>query len=172
MRVCPNCKFANREGEFFCDNCGAPLSDTPSSPDTNVMDEAGLVGTIDPRIAVGTARFSNNTSIVLQFRDQNKEPVVLESKDEWTIGRYDGVSPTRPMVDLTSYGAYEKGVSRLHSAIRRGDNTLVLVDLGSSNGTFINGQRLLPNQPRVLRDGDEVRFGKLTCNIYFKRGTA
>jgi len=40
--------------------------------------------------------------------------------------------------------------------------------VGSSNGTFLNGQRLVPNQPRVLRDGDEVRFGKLVAHIYFK----
>lgn len=34
-----------------------------------------------------------------------------------------------------------------------------VIDLGSRNGTFVNGQRLLPNTPRSLRDGDTVRFG-------------
>jgi pSer/pThr/pTyr-binding forkhead associated (FHA) protein len=52
--------------------------------------------------------------------------------------------------------------------IRRGEDTLTLVDLGSTNGTHLNGQRLIPNQPRVLRDGDEVRLGKLVFHIFFK----
>ncbi|MCS7071755.1 MAG: FHA domain-containing protein, partial [Anaerolinea sp.] len=64
---------------------------------------------------------------------------------------------------------FEKGVSRLHAAICRQDETLTIVDMGSSNGTHLNGQRLIPDQPRVLRDGDEIRLGKLVAHIYFKR---
>lgn len=37
-----------------------------------------------------------------------------------------------------------------------------VIDLGSRNGTFVNGQKLLPNTPRPLRDGDTIRFGNTT----------
>ena len=50
----------------------------------------------------------------------------------------------------------------------RSEGTLTIVDMGSSNGTHLNGQKLMPHQPRVLRDGDEIRFGKLIAKIYFK----
>ncbi|MEO0564900.1 MAG: FHA domain-containing protein, partial [Chloroflexota bacterium] len=61
----------------------------------------------------------------------------------------------------------EKGVSRVHAVIEREEDTLTIMDMGSSNGTYLNGQRLAQNQPRVIRDGDEIRFGKLTTRIYF-----
>ena len=36
-----------------------------------------------------------------------------------------------------------------------------------TNGTFLNGQRLVPNQPRILRDGDEIRLGHLVLYVRF-----
>ena len=115
----------------------------------------------------GTARFARDASIILHVRDAT-EPIVLAPEDETTLGRADASVASKPILDLTPFGAQEKGVSRVHAAIRRGDETLTLVDLGSVNGTHLNGQRLIPNQPRVLRDGDEIRLGKLVCHIYFK----
>jgi len=41
-----------------------------------------------------------------------------------------------------------------------------ILDLGSRNGTFVNGLRLLPNVPRPLRDGDAIRFGNATTFTY------
>lgn len=50
------------------------------------------------------------------------------------------------------------GVSRFHARIQRTKRgSLVLSDLGSSNGTYLNGRRL--KQPQSLEDGDRVRFG-------------
>jgi predicted component of type VI protein secretion system len=84
------------------------------------------------------------------------------------LGRSDAGSKTAPTLDLTPYGAQEMGISRQHATIRRTDGMLTLTDLNSVNGTLLNGQRLAPNQPRVLRDGDEIRLGKLVCHVYFK----
>lgn len=53
----------------------------------------------------------------------------------------------------------EDTVSRLHAALVWRDDALVLEDLGSSNGTFVNGDRVL--EPRPLGAGDEIRFGSL-----------
>jgi pSer/pThr/pTyr-binding forkhead associated (FHA) protein len=93
---------------------------------------------------------------------------VFQPRQETILGRLDPASGTAPDLDLTPYGALQGGVSRIHAAIRRGEDTLTLVDLGSVNGTHLNGQRLIPNQPRVLRDGDEIRLGKLVAHVYFK----
>ena len=50
-------------------------------------------------------------------------------------------------------------VSRAHAELRMELQGLILTDLGSSNGTFIGTQRLLPNQPHVLTPGATFRIG-------------
>ena len=75
-----------------------------------------------------------------------------------------------PDIDLSVYAAADKGVSRRHATIIRRENNLNIVDNDSPNGTYLNGQRLVANQPRVLRDGDEVRLGHLVLRVSFDRG--
>src|SRR5437773_262852 len=49
--------------------------------------------------------------------------------------------------------------SRNHATVfRRGPDTLIK-DLGSTNGTYVNGARLAPHEERVLRHRDVVRIG-------------
>ena len=50
-----------------------------------------------------------------------------------------------------------KSVSGRHAEIRRASTGFLVRDLGSTNGTFINGRRIEGEQP--LRPGDEIRFG-------------
>jgi hypothetical protein len=50
-------------------------------------------------------------------------------------------------------------VSSHHAQIRPEGQGYDIVDLGSSNGTFVNEQRLVPNVPRLLYTGDQVRIG-------------
>jgi molecular chaperone DnaK (HSP70) len=56
--------------------------------------------------------------------------------------------------------------SRFHAELNSDGENLAVVDLGSTNGTFINGKRLLPYQPETLAAGDEIIFGKtkFVCN--------
>jgi ABC transport system ATP-binding/permease protein len=56
------------------------------------------------------------------------------------------------------------GVSRRHAAISIQGNQCTLEDLGSSNGTFLNGERL--SQPRRLRNGDVIRLGQTVALQY------
>jgi uncharacterized RDD family membrane protein YckC len=53
----------------------------------------------------------------------------------------------------------EDTVSRLHAALVWRDDGLVIEDLGSSNGTFVNSERVL--SPRPVVAGDSIRFGSL-----------
>jgi uncharacterized RDD family membrane protein YckC len=57
----------------------------------------------------------------------------------------------------------DDSVSRLHAAMVWREGSLILEDLGSSNGTWLNGERVL--SPRGLRPGDHVRFGSLRGQI-------
>src|SRR5579883_2946815 len=52
-------------------------------------------------------------------------------------------------------------VSRHHAEIRPQGQGYVLVDLGSTSGTYVNGERLIPQTPRVLRAGDTLQVGSI-----------
>jgi pSer/pThr/pTyr-binding forkhead associated (FHA) protein len=85
---------------------------------------------------------------------------------EISLGRLDATTATFPDIDLTTDGALEKGVSRRHAKITRKGSELYLEDLGSVNGTFLNGKRLTPYLPHVLSDRDEIRLGKISMRIH------
>ena len=55
----------------------------------------------------------------------------------------------------------EKDVSRTHARVFRREGTWQLEDRKSSGGTFINGKRLLPEQPEILDHGDVIRVGSI-----------
>jgi hypothetical protein len=168
MKICAYCGQKNREGLLFCEECGQSLmSDdrTNATLPTRQLDQ--LPNELAAKATWGTARFGQGSAVLIHIRDA-AEPVLLQPAKRTLLGRADVTSPVQPDLDLTPFGALEKGVSRIHAAVERSEDTLTIVDMGSSNGTHLNGQRLLPDQPRVLRDGDEIRLGKLVAHIYFK----
>jgi FHA domain len=54
-------------------------------------------------------------------------------------------------------------VSRRHAVLRRSDGSVVLEDLDSTNGTFVNGERI--RSPIAVAPGDEIRVGRTTLKI-------
>jgi hypothetical protein len=166
MNACPYCGHENRVGEMFCEDCGQSLvGKEPVTLPTRKLDSAA--NELAAKATWGTARFGQQSSIILHIREAT-EPIILQPMKRTVIGRSDAKSGQKPDLDLTPYGALEKGVSRIHAVISRSEDTLTLTDMGSVNGTHLNGQRLVPDQPRVLRDGDEIRLGKLIAHLYFK----
>jgi pSer/pThr/pTyr-binding forkhead associated (FHA) protein len=89
----------------------------------------------------------------------------LSARNEFTIGRVSTGQPIMPDIDLSPYRAYDAGVSRLHAVIKREGSRLLFMDLGSSNGSFINGKRLSPNVEQALSHGDIVALGKMKLQI-------
>jgi pSer/pThr/pTyr-binding forkhead associated (FHA) protein len=73
-----------------------------------------------------------------------------------------------PEVDLTEDMALDYGVSREHACIFRRDEHVLVEDLGSTNGTLLNGDRLAPFLPHHVEDGDQLQLGKLLVEIRFK----
>ena len=84
------------------------------------------------------------------------------------LGRADVRVRSRPDVDLTPYGALERGVSRQHVRLHVKDDHLYVTDLDSTNGTFLGGKRLEPNVETQLRKGDELLIGRLPVQILFR----
>ena len=62
----------------------------------------------------------------------------------------------------------DSGLSRRNTTVFRDGDDILVVDEGSTNGTFLNGERL-GTQPRQLRDGDELRLGELLIHVFYSR---
>jgi pSer/pThr/pTyr-binding forkhead associated (FHA) protein len=84
--------------------------------------------------------------------------------DIWRVtvlGRADPMSAFRPDLDYAPYGAMRHGVSRRHALVRPGEHTLYLIDQNSTNGTWVNGTRLMPGREFRLSDNDIIELGAL-----------
>ena len=90
----------------------------------------------------------------LELRSPTGVRVVLLDRDRLTIGR--GDDNDIPLAD-------DPKLSRVHAAFERYGKGWSVNDLGSRNGTFVNGQRLW--RERILQTGDEVKAGN-TVLVY------
>jgi len=96
-------------------------------------------------------------------------PLIIYPKKEFRIGRREVVDDSDLDLNLAQYGGSEAGVSRVHAILNPNENkTLSIVDMGSTNGTFVNEQQLEAKKPRVLRSGDTIRLGQVVFHVYFK----
>jgi pSer/pThr/pTyr-binding forkhead associated (FHA) protein len=111
------------------------------------------------------AYFGRNTQLYLRVVDSGTE-ILCEPSPNVTLGRRaeeDGASH----LDLSEFGASEDGVSRKHARITRLNATMLIEDLGATNGTFVNDERLQHMKPYVLCNGDAIRLGNLELEVIF-----
>ncbi len=114
----------------------------------------------------GTATLASDALIKLHIIGM-LTPILVQLNRTIILGRVSQETDSEINIDLSPYQATECGVSRQHATLELVHKTLMLTDLGSTNGTFLNEQRLLPQQRRVVRDNDEIRLGALVIHIYF-----
>jgi hypothetical protein len=90
----------------------------------------------------------------------------LAAGKETTVGRIDPVTGINPEVDLTPVDG-KRSISRRHARIKREpDGTFSVVeDVGTMNGTFVNGVRLAAGRPVPVASGDTVVFGTIQCRF-------
>lgn len=75
----------------------------------------------------------------------------------FTIGRFD-VSVGQKQSNF-EFDKSTKAVSRRHAAIERTNTGYQIMDLSSSAGTYVNGEKLLPSVPKQLNIGAKISFG-------------
>lgn len=85
--------------------------------------------------------------------------------DTILLGRTDPTSNIYPEIDLTHDNGAAKGVSRNHARISYQSNSVMLEDLGSANGTYLNNKRLVPYSPEILQSNDQIRLGALPIDV-------
>ena len=65
-------------------------------------------------------------------------------------------------IDLGPYGGANAGISRRHACFLQQGNNWVVEDMGSLNGSYVNGSKLTPNTPVALKHGDIIRCSHLS----------
>lgn len=166
MIQCPQCGKQFEDGTQIC-TCGALLVDMGTMVATRSLDNSQPE---DPDETYGTAQFTMRTRLVLHIEGKD-DPLALAAAEieRIILGRTDPSTGYLPDINLTPYDALEKGVSRRHAAIVYANRALRLYDLDSANGTYVNGNRLAAQKPRILRDGDDIRLGQLGIQVAFER---
>ncbi len=171
MIICQHCNYENPDDQILCIQCSMPLkldsdvlrADAESKGATQVLDEAPQASSV-PRW--GTASLGTERKLLLHVRGHDT-PLIVPLAEKLIVGRYDTETEQSPEVDLSGYDAARLGVSRHHALILAEDDGLKVMDLNSANFTYINGQRLIAHQSRILRDGDELRLGHMVIRIAF-----
>lgn len=89
----------------------------------------------------------------------------LSGKDEFLVGRPDPVTGINPELNL---GALDNGrsLSRRHAKLLwQGGQWYLREDVGTTNGTFVNGTRIVTGVPVALKIGDKLRFGSIELEV-------
>lgn len=154
---CSNCGNKNVPDSNFCSSCGNRLAGP--ADDATVTFQALDLGNpqAEDEIATELADLSSDEAMLFVKRGTNAGATYLLDKDTVVVGR----SPDADIFldDVT--------VSRRHAEFQRTSGQFELRDLGSLNGTYVNGESI---ETKHLLRGDEVQIGKF--KLVFLLGTA
>ncbi len=147
---CPNCGRANKSSARFCTACGTTLP-APTPASSASVPQPSVSQPLPP------ARFRVTTP-----RSTWEFPLgTLPCR----IGRRDPSQSHYPELDLADY---DRGhASRRHAVIERRGAQYVLTDVGSVNGTLLNGTRLPAHRPQTLHAGDNIRIGDVELRFEY-----
>ena len=141
-------------------------SDTPAVPQRPIQQGRAPVVTRIPEPRVGVAPEPVGWRLVLYVGQDNNLPITMNLNGHLLIGRIDPAQDFRPDFDLLPFGGQDAGVSRRHALLFASTNGLYIRDLGSTNGTQVNGVRLEPNQAYRLHEGDQLEIGHLPITLH------
>lgn len=181
MIKCEYCRTDNLDDSQYCDECGASLAErkennvpapvykAPEKPvfRSGSVTSFGIPAVVEelqakPNSFAGNdaAKAANANAKLIIERGEASGTEFQIKNSESNIGRWDADNGIFPDVDLDKHDPEAK-VSRRHARIIFENGKFMIEDLGSTNGTFVNrGRRLLPGNPHLLTDGDEIIVGK------------
>ena len=100
------------------------------------------------------------------MNDENKKPVVLrvyKNSELQTIKQFNVQQIVIGQSSEVQLQLNDQTVSVIHAAIERRDSGYFVCDLGSENGTLLNGKAVLDSK---LEDGDEILIGDFKIEFY------
>ena len=160
--TCINCHTPYRMDDLYCGRCGFILPHVLDASNTYHM-EIQRDQPLD--LQWGTGYFHARARLFL--RDEKTDvviPIPLQTESV-IVGR--SVKGMPVDIDLTPFGASDLGVSRCHIRINRLRDSIRITDLASSNGTFLNRDRLTPGVSYLLRNRAVLQLGKMILRAQF-----
>jgi hypothetical protein len=164
-RECPACG-ASVNGRF-CESCGhdSALPDPVPRDPTSPPQPAGAVWTV----VVAADREFHERVLAREGPDTVDFPAYFPERriplqgNTAMIGRGNRDQGVQPEIDLGIHPA-DRGVSSQHAVLRIDDSGLTITDIGSTNGTTLNGSddRLGEGEETPLADGDRIHVGAWT----------
>ncbi len=138
-------------------------------PDTAILPSKNILRRFSAPIQIpgDTSSLTEKHEVILVIRGM-VERVEINAEKQIILGRSDMRTRFVPDIDLTPYGALERGVSREHAQLHLEGDYLYITDLESTNGTFIADKRLEPRVPTQIHKGDDLVFGRLAVQILFR----
>ncbi|KPL07154.1 hypothetical protein AMJ86_05590 [bacterium SM23_57] len=169
MISCPSCNHKELAGALFCSNCGAQLviSEEQVATSSFNTDDIGRLSVLVPPPFVPPPLSAPDSRIAILILGSEKV-IHISGNDEVTLGRFTKGQTIIPDIDLSPFQAYEAGVSRLHANIDIKGSEITIKDLGSANGTRLNGIRIQPHQEYQIKHGDILTFGRLKVQVLIK----
>jgi pSer/pThr/pTyr-binding forkhead associated (FHA) protein len=172
MILCPNCHHQEVAGALFCSECGAQLilSDRLATQSIPRNTSEILVPSLENTTSsVALPLVGSPDAVVSLYLVDSGQIIHLAGRTEFTLGRVADNQPILPDVDFSLFEAYSQGVSRLHASLKIINLRVVITDLGSSNGTRVNGQKIMPHIDYLLNHGDVIALGKLKIQVLIRK---
>lgn len=165
MIECPTCGKTYRLGTLFCTECGTYLP-TGKTLRTEPFPTDELSA---PRAAIWDSGVAEGEDVApypvrIQVLETGRE-IILPALPELLLGRMDPRHGIFPHADLSPDRALDLGVSRRHARILQQRGKVYIEDLGSANGTYLNGERLTPYVLYPLPRQAEVQLGRLRLQV-------
>jgi hypothetical protein len=155
---CSQCGHSVGGSDRFCSACGAPVaSDGGTANDTTASIE---LGALDPsHEPQDLPLLEPGTGMLVVVRGPNAGSRFLLDRDVTTIGRH-------PDADIF---LDDVTVSRRHAELHHTDDGVLVRDLGSLNGSYVNGERV---EERLLVTSEELQIGRFKLLFVGADGTA
>ncbi len=161
--ICPSCGADNLPGTLFCVQCGTYL------PSGGPLRTEPLLEQESPRsrpwVRQEDVERSKALSIELEVLNSGRK-VLLSADSEILLGRLDAAHGVFPEMDFTADGGLEHGVSRRHARIYTRDGECYIEDLDSTNGTYLNEERLTSYLPYKFKSNDALTIGTMRLKVH------
>lgn len=162
--TCPICGEEYLAVQDQCPNCTVQLTADQRFDTRNIRRKP----TIPPAPYRRQEIFDLQDNVILQIFPSGS-CVTLALNAPVVLGRRakDGSLPSHELLDLTPFSGYDHGISRAHCLLERKDFHLVVTDLGSRNGTYLNNRQLAPHDPQIVAHNDRLILGTLHVLVVF-----
>ena len=166
-KFCPVCKFKNDISATTCTYCGASLEVVrKGETTTRHVDKETRIFTSDDGAITKTGVIAPHKGFAVYLT--NGILVETTEEKEFYLGRKSEESDA-VFIDLVPFGAFQMGVSRQHALVQQTKRGYEIADLDSTNGTFLNGKRLVSRQAYALPQNAQVSLGRLHLLISYAK---